>query len=69
MAPPMKDLSASEVRRLKAALKRIEDADHRAKDARADYAALVRHLGIAACARAEGVSIQVVSGRLKHWER
>jgi hypothetical protein len=60
-------LSAADDRRLKQALRAIEVADARAKDARATYAALVRKLGIAACANAEGVDRRVVYERLKHW--
>jgi hypothetical protein len=52
---------------LEKALERIDDADARVKAAHADYAALVRELGVAACANFEGINRQTVHERLKHW--
>jgi hypothetical protein len=66
---PQKTLTAAESRRLDRARARIDHAELGLVTSRAEFAALVRELGISACARTMGVTPQALSERIKTIER
>ena len=66
---PQQQLSDAERNRLERSLARIEGAETVLDERRREFAALVRELGISACARALGITPQALSERIKTIER
>jgi hypothetical protein len=68
MPRPQSKLSATEQVALARWVAKLEDADQRRKDVRADFAAWVREVGPAAVAHELGISRGAINERLKSYE-